>query len=139
MSPVDTTHLINRARAVTARAHAPYSNFHVGAAVEAEDGSVHVGVNIENASYGLTICAERTAIFSAVAQGHRRFKRIAVTCQIGPGSAPENRTPCGPCRQVMTEFMAPDAEIIIDGVGTFKVSDLLPLAFRLDPAQEPSF
>lgn len=129
--------LLRRARSAAERAYAPYSRFLVGAAVEADDGSLHEGANIENASYGLTICAERAAIFSAVAAGHRRFRRIAVTCQIGPASRIDERTPCGPCRQVMAEFMAPDAEVLIDGVGSFRLEELLPLAFRLGPGQEP--
>lgn len=131
--------IVARARSVTDRAYAPYSKFKVGAVVEAEDGTLHEGVNIENASYGLTLCAERAAIFSAVAAGHRRFTRIAVTCKVGPGSRIEERTPCGPCRQVMAEFMAPESEVIIDGVGTFQLKSLLPMPFRLGPGQEPNF
>ena len=137
-SAVPEQDLMDRARAATARAYAPYSRFHVGAAVEAEDGSVYSGVNIENASYGNTVCAERTAILTAFAAGHRRLKRIAVSCQVGPGSAPEERTPCGACRQTMVEYMAGDAEIAIDGVGTYRLDQLLPIAFRLDAAQKPS-
>jgi cytidine deaminase len=137
-SAVSDEDLMAKARAATARAYAPYSRFHVGAAVETEDGSIFDGVNIENASYGNTVCAERTAILAAVAAGHRRLRRIAVSCLVGPGSAAEERTPCGACRQTMVEFMAGDGQISIDGVGTYRLDQLLPLAFRLDAAQKPA-
>ncbi|MCC6174117.1 MAG: cytidine deaminase [Chloroflexi bacterium] len=124
--------LMVQARQAARYAHAPYSRFRVGAAAEAGD-QVFVGCNVENASYGLTVCAERVAIFAAVAAGQRRVKRLAVACVDAPSDAPASlRMPCGACRQVMAEFMAPDAEILVDGVGAFTVAALLPDAFTLD-------
>lgn len=131
--------LMDMARAAQARAYAPYSGFFVGAAVETEDGTIVTGVNVENASYGLTLCAERAAIIAAVAAGHRAFRRLAVSCANGPGATPEERTPCGQCRQVMAEFMDGQTPIDIDGVGSFKLTELLPLAFRLSNDQKPRF
>ena len=123
--------LIVQARAAAERAHVPYSKFRVGAAVVA-DGETFTGCNVENASYGLTICAERVALFTAVAAGHRRVQRLAVTCvDASPELGPDGRMPCGACRQVMAELMGLDAEVLVDGAGTFKVSDLLPRAFTL--------
>jgi len=121
--------LLLRARAAAERAYAPYSKFRVGAAVEA-DGRAYAGCNVENASYGLTVCAERVALFTAVAAGHRRSQRIAVTCvDAGPDLGEGGRMPCGACRQVMAELMGPDGEVLVDGVGAFRVSELLPSAF----------
>jgi cytidine deaminase len=129
--------LIVEARAAAERAYVPYSKFRVGAAVVAEgadraDGVTFTGCNIENASYGLTVCAERVALFTAVAAGHRRVRRLAVTCvDASPALGPDGRMPCGACRQVMAELMGLDGEVLVDGVGTFRVSDLLPRAFTL--------
>lgn len=89
--------LIKAACEVRDKAYAPYSNYHVGAAILAEDGRIFTGVNVENASYGLTICAERAAIFSAITAGAKRLLAVAVCTEYG-GS------PCGACRQVMSEF-----------------------------------
>jgi cytidine deaminase len=80
-------------------AHAPYSHFHVGAAIEAGDGSLHVGCNVESASYGLTICAERMALGAAVAAGATSIRRVVVTTEVDPPAAP-----CGACRQLLAEF-----------------------------------
>jgi len=85
---------------------------------------------VESTSYGLTVCAERIAIFSAIAAGTRPT-RIAVACLKGDPSVPESLTPCGACRQVMLDQMSPDAPIFIDGVGEFTVGSLLPMGFRL--------
>ena len=123
--------LLIKAREAAERAYVPYSKFRVGAAVEA-DGQTYAGCNVENASYGLTVCAERVALFTAVAAGHRRVARIAVTCvDAGPDLGEGGRMPCGACRQVMAELMGPDGEVLVDGVGAFRVSDLLPSAFTL--------
>ncbi len=118
--------LVRRAREVMENAYAPYSHFHVGAAIEAEDGTVHVGCNVENASYGLTICAERMAVGAAVAAGKRRLVRVVVATGIEPPA-----TPCGACRQLLAEFGL-DLEVITIGPSSerrWKLRDLLPEAF----------
>lgn len=94
-----TDELVRRARDVMRNAHAPYSGFHVGAAIEAADGSIHVGCNVESASYGLTICAERMALGAAVAAGVKKIVRVVVTTDVDPPAAP-----CGACRQLLAEF-----------------------------------
>ena len=99
--------LCKKAQEMLKMAYVPYSHFPVGAALESEDGTVFTGCNIENAAYGPTNCAERTAVFKAVSEGHRKFKRIAIA------TAGEKMSgPCGVCRQVLHEF-APDLEIIL--------------------------
>lgn len=118
--------LTTAAQAVQQRAYAPYSRFRVGAAVEAEDGRVFAGCNVENASYGLTICAERSAVAAAVAGGARRLRRTVVVTDADPPAAP-----CGACRQVLAEF-GPD--MILDAVGPassrrWTLRELLPDAF----------
>ncbi|MBI5282483.1 MAG: cytidine deaminase [Candidatus Solibacter usitatus] len=109
------------------RAHAPFSHFLVGAAIEAEDGRIFAGCNVENSSYGLTICAERTAIFRAVAEGAKRFTRIAVVAD-----TPKLTPPCGACRQVLWDLCG-DLEIILFNLqgesASFRLKDLLPHAF----------
>lgn len=122
--------LLAAAREAAQFASAPYSHFPVGAALEADDGRIYRGCNIESASYGLTVCAERVAIFSAIASGARPL-RLAVTCLKGDPSDPTSLTPCGACRQVMLDQMGPDAEILVDGIGRFTVAKLLPEGFRL--------
>lgn len=115
------------ARSAAEFAYAPYSDFAVGAALRATDGKVFAGVNVENASYGLTICAERSALVAAVASGAREFAAIAV--HGGASSVP----PCGSCRQVLAEF-APELRVIWRRDGAPVVSslaDLLPERFRL--------
>jgi len=111
------------------RAYAPYSRFAVGAALLAKDGSVHLGCNVENASYGLTICAERNAVWKAVGEGVTEFAAIAVTARDGLGAPP-----CGSCRQVLHEF-APNALVYWrDARGRIlkrKLTELLPSAFNL--------
>jgi cytidine deaminase len=128
---MDTTEsdleLYEIARSAAEFAYAPYSNFAVGAALRATDGRVFAGVNVENASYGLTICAERSALVAAVASGAREFDAIAV--HGGASSVP----PCGSCRQVLAEF-APELRVIWRRDGAPVVSslaDLLPERFRL--------
>ena len=118
-----------RQAAVAASEHAycPYSGFLVGAAVLVDDGTIFPGANVENASLGLTICAERNAIFQAVARGHRRIEAVAVFTPTGSPTPP-----CGACRQVIHEF-GPDAEILCfaNGEATlrYRLSQLLPTAF----------
>ena len=107
-------------------AWAPYSNFHVGAAIEANDGKVYVGCNVESASYGLTICAERMALGAAVVGGARKLKRIVVTTDADPPAAP-----CGACRQLLAEF-GMDLEVLAVGPATerrWTLAALLPDAF----------
>lgn len=121
--------LVRRAREVMKNAYAPYSKFHVGAAIEADDGTIHVGCNVENASYGLTICAERMAVGAAVAAGKRSLKRVAVATAVEPPA-----TPCGACRQLLAEFGL-DLEIIAAGPSSerhWKLRELLPEAFTRD-------
>ena len=127
----DLEALVAQARTVAQRAYAPYSHFRVGAAVSDADGSVFVGCNVESASYGLTMCAERNAIFCAIANGGRRpFAALAVACVDATGAC----TPCGACRQVIVEHCTPEAPIAIDGGGEYTAAELLPWAFKLPPA-----
>jgi len=127
----ETDSLLLVARAAAERAHAPYSRFRVGAAVDV-DGQTYPGGNIENASFGLTTCAERVALFSAVAAGHRRIGRLAVSCiDASPELGEDGRMPCGACRQSWPELMGLDGQVLVDGVGVFRVADLLPRAFTL--------
>lgn len=110
------------------RAYCPYSRFPVGAAVLSADGAIITGCNVENASYGLTVCAERTAIQRAVAEGHRHFTAIAVTCDIKDRFV----GPCGACRQVLMEFGSDWTVYLTKPDGSYKetsLSQLLPLAF----------
>ena len=124
--------LLMRARKAATRAHCPYSNFHVGAAVRCDDGSVIDGCNVENASYGLSICAERVALFTAISQGKRPLE-LAVSCVDAQGDAPPGlRMPCGACRQVMQELLPTQANVNIDGIGTMPLDQLLPMPFHLD-------
>jgi cytidine deaminase len=119
--------LIAHAREVALRAYAPYSHFRVGAALEDTNGTIYVGCNVENASYGLTVCAERNAIFAAIAAGATRpFVALAVSClDAREGSC----SPCGACRQVIVEHFSSEAKICVDGLGCFTSVDLLPHAF----------
>jgi cytidine deaminase len=124
-----TDPLVKAAREVQARAYAPYSNFRVGAALESESGEVYVGCNVENASYGLTICAERAAVCAAVAAGAQRIRRAVVVSDADPPAAP-----CGACRQVLSEF---GGDFRVDAVGprrtaSWTMAELLPAAFGRD-------
>jgi cytidine deaminase len=123
--------LLEAARLASRSAYCPYSNFHVGAAIRA-GGRIWVGANIENASYGLTVCAERTAAFAAVLAGAGPIEAIAVACVDAPeGSDPTMLMPCGACRQVLSEFADPTTPVVVDRVGRMTLADLLPMAFRL--------
>jgi cytidine deaminase len=125
--------LVTIARAAAAHAYSPYSGWRVGAAVVfAETAVPHGGANVENGSYGLTICAERTAICAGVVAGHRRLLRIALTCTDASGDRVRGIVPCGACLQVMAEFGTPDTEVVIDGGGTFRLADFLPRPFGAD-------
>ena len=127
MSRVTDAELIALARQARERAVATFSGFKVGAALEAADGAVILGCNIENATYGLTICAERTAIFKAVSDGIRAFTRIAVVADTQSPTPP-----CGPCRQIIWEFCG-DVEVIMANLsgetGRYWMRELLPLPF----------
>jgi len=128
--PSDET-LVAAARAAGAHAHSPYSGWKVGAAaVFAETGpAIHSGANVENGSYGLTICGERSAIFAGVVAGGRRLMRIALTCTDSSGTLVAKIAPCGACLQVIAEFGTGDTGIVIDGRGAFRLADFLPLPF----------
>ena len=123
----EISELIAAARTVRRRAVAPYSGFKVGAALETTDGTIVTGCNVENATYGLTVCAERVAMFKALSEGHRRFRRVAV---VADTAAPT--PPCGACRQILWEFGG-DLEVILANLrretGRHRLADLLPLPF----------
>ena len=122
------------ARAAAARAYAPHSGYRVGAALLAADGTVWTGCNVENASYGLTNCAERTALFKAVSEGRRHFAAVLVA----GGTAASPALPCGACRQVLAEFCGPETPVATVPLRGGKPSvrrlgDYLPFAFGLAP------
>ena len=123
----DVRALVAAARRVRRHARAAYSGFRVGAALETVNGVVVAGCNIENATYGLTVCAERVAMFKALSEGHRRFRRIAIVADTARPTPP-----CGACRQILWEFGG-DLEVILANLrretGRFAMQDLLPLPF----------
>ena len=123
----DAAALVAAARQARRHAHARYSRFKVGAALETADGTIITGCNIENATYGLTICAERVAMFKALSDGHRRFRRIAVVA-----NTTQPTPPCGPCRQILWEFGG-DLEVILANLrretARHALRDLLPVPF----------
>lgn len=127
--------LLAAARAVRLQAHAPYSRFQVGAAVLDERGLIFAGCNVENASYGLTICAERNAVAAAVAGGARRLAAVAVVTGTRPPA-----TPCGACRQVLSEFGAPEMTVLLGSpTGAAlrrRLGALLPESFALGPKDQ---
>lgn len=129
----DERELVESARAAAERAYAPYSHYQVGAAVRAEDGRIYSGCNVENASYGATVCAERSAIFGMVSAGARR---VVAVCVYAP--AEPTAMPCGVCRQVIAEFCR-DAPVLVAGPrGVLRRSfaALLPEAFQLLPEEK---
>ena len=119
--------LIAAARSAREHAVAGYSHFKVGAALETIDGTIVTGCNVENATYGLTICAERVAMFKALSDGHREFTRVAVVADTA-----DPTPPCGACRQILWEFGG-DLEVVLANLtehkGTYRMKDLLPLPF----------
>src|SRR5262245_12216549 len=119
--------LLDAARAVREHAHAAFSHFKVGAALETDDGQIVTGCNVENATYGITVCAERVAVWKAISEGHRRFRRVAVVAD-----TKEPTPPCGACRQILWEFGG-DLEVILGNLqeepGRHRLRDLLPLPF----------
>ena len=120
--------LLTMAKKASENAYAPYSRFHVGAALECEDGSVYTGCNVENIALGDTICAERVAVGKAISEGNRKFTRIAIY-----GSGKDYCMPCGSCRQVLAEF-APNMEVLCaretGGYVSYRLKDLLPHSFN---------
>ena len=126
-APRAQAHLVAAARKARRLARATYSGFKVGAALETEDGTIVTGCNIENATYGLTMCAERVAMFKALSEGHRTFRRIVI---VADTEAPT--PPCGSCRQILWEF-AGDIEVILANLrretARYQMSDLLPVPF----------
>ena len=127
--------LLETAHAARRRAYAPYSEFLVGAALLARDGRVYVGCNIENASFGGTVCAERVAIGTAVADGVRDFLAIAVVGGPARTGTEEPCVPCGICRQVLSEFCSPDFSVILEGregVSVHSLASLLPSSFSME-------
>jgi cytidine deaminase len=129
--------LLERARDAATRAYAPYSGWHVGAAVEfTEAPGPHVGANIENASFGLTICGERVAIFQGVLAGGKTLTHVSLTCRDRDGNLVAKIAPCGACLQVIAEFGSADTAIEIDGRGTFRLADFLPLPFGADDLKD---
>lgn len=124
----DTKELTRKAIEAKSKAYAKYSNFHVGAALITDKGKTFLGANIENSSYGLTICAERTAAFQAIIEGERNFQAIAIS-----GDTEEFLPPCGACRQVLADLCGKDLDVILTNtkgeIKTFKLSELLPYSF----------
>jgi cytidine deaminase len=125
--PTTRNRLVLAARAAREHAVAGFSHFKVGAALETADGTIVTGCNVENATYGLTVCAERVAMFKALSEGHRSFVRVAVVADTA-----EPTPPCGACRQILWEFGG-DLEVFLanltEDTGTYRMKDLLPLPF----------
>jgi len=128
MNEINLDELFTQARKAADFAYVPYSKFRVGAALLADDGTVFTGCNVENRSFGLTICAERTAVLKAVSCGQRSFKALAI-------STPDSEIPvgpCGACRQVLSEFMPPSAPVLFSGSGKEKVKTTLGVLYPFD-------
>lgn len=122
--------LIEAAYKASEYSYSPYSKFKVGAAILTNDGKVFTGCNVENSSFGATICAERTSILKAVSEGHKEFKAIAIV-----SNSKSFTYPCGICRQFLSEFVNDDFEIYLhdekNGIKKYKMNEILPLAFTL--------
>jgi cytidine deaminase len=119
--------LVEAALAVRQNAHAPYSHFQVGAAIEDAAGLIHTGCNVENATYGLTLCAERVAVFKAISEGARQFKRVVVAADTDTLTPP-----CGACRQILWEFCGDIDLTLVNPRGkteSFRLKDLFPRPF----------
>ncbi|MBR2257348.1 MAG: cytidine deaminase [Blautia sp.] len=130
---MDYTNLIRKALEARSHSYSPYSHFAVGAALLCADGTVYQGANIENAAFGVSQCAERTALFQAVFEGKREFTAIAIVGK-AEGAEPKLCAPCGICRQALTEFCSPeDFEIVLavteENYKIYKLAELLPLGF----------
>ncbi len=123
--------LIQIANKVKANSYSPYSKFRVGAALLTQEGEIYTGVNVENSSYGLTNCAERTAVFKAVSEGEKNFRTIVIT-----SDADDFIPPCGACRQVLMEICGKDLEVVMTNndneIRILKIEELLPLSFNKD-------
>ena len=128
MNEISLNELFEEARKAADFAYAPYSKFRVGAALLASDGTVFTGCNVENRSFGLTVCAERNAVFKAVSSGRRTFIALAV-------STPDSEIPvgpCGACRQVLSEFMEPSSPVIFGGSGKEKIETTIGILYPFD-------
>ncbi len=120
--------MLGAAREIIKNSYAPYSRIRIASVVLSESGEIAAGVNVENASYGLTVCAERTALFKAISQGEQKFKAILVY------SEDTDPIPCGACLQVMAEFFGGDEQVIIaspEGIRHFKFSEIFPYRFQI--------
>jgi cytidine deaminase len=126
--PVDSADLVAHARRAAGFSWSPYSRFPVGAALLCEDGTVVTGTNVENRSFGLTNCAERSALFAAVSQGRRAFRALAVCCPAAPQPVP----PCGACRQALSEFCAPGMPVFYAGAGEAVVETTIGMLLPAD-------
>ncbi|MDD5521509.1 MAG: cytidine deaminase [Kiritimatiellae bacterium] len=132
MKQIDPLQLLAEAKKAAKRAYAPYSKYRVGAALLTANGTIFQGCNVENASYGLTVCAERIALFSAIAAGHKKFKALAIVA-----SGRKAPSPCGACRQVFAEFCQPGFPVYFatkNNLRKFRsmpLSKLLPATFKL--------
>jgi cytidine deaminase len=128
--------LMAAARRAARRAYAPYSNFRVGSALRLKDGAIVTGVNVENASYGMTICAERSALVRAIAEHGPGIRIVAVAvANLNEAASP----PCGACRQMLSEFTEPDALVVFpagNGMRVMPFSEVFPLVFELKPDGE---
>lgn len=128
---MDLNKLVAASKYAMEHAYAPYSGFKVGATVLGESERIYSGCNVENASYGLSICAERTAILKAISEGEKKIRAVAIACSSGKPAFP-----CGACRQVMAEFAPKDGAMGVylvsdEGVEEYTLTDLLPHAFKL--------